>query len=417
MRYPTLAQHLLTAALAAAFGLPAHAADEKILAAAREAQPKVIEALREMVAIESGTMDAAGLTRMADDVERRLKALGAQVERRKTSAGNSDVLVARFTGTGQRKLMLQGHMDTVYWPGTLEKQPYKQDGNRLYGPGIADDKGGIAVMLHAVDLLHRSGWRNYAQLTLLLNGDEESGSNGSGDMIATLAEQHDTVLSFEPTSTTETPQGEGVLLNAAGATLLTMQVKGRSAHAGAAPQLGRNALIEASHQMLQTQDVAKGVPGAQLNWTTLETGKTRNQIPELATAGADVRLTQTNAGEQLLAAMKAKVAESKRVPDTEVTLTLAKGRPPFVGDARTMALAKKAQAIYAELDGRKLALHPITGGGTDAGFASRSGKAAVLESLGLPGAGYHARDEYIQIDSIVPRLYLTARMLVELGRE
>jgi glutamate carboxypeptidase len=396
---------------------PAHAADEKLLAAARAAQPAVVEALREMVAIESGTMDAAGLAKMADDVERRLKALGASVDRQKVSPGHSEVLKATFKGTGRRKLMLIGHMDTVYWPGTIQSQPWKQVGNRLYGPGIADDKGGLAVMMQAVALLHASGWRDYAQLTLLVNGDEESGSNGSGPTIAAQAAEHDTVLSFEPTSATDTPQGEGVLLNAAGATSLTMHVKGRSSHAGAAPQLGRNALIEAAYQMLQTQDVAKGVSGAQLNWTTFETGKTRNQIPETATANADVGLTEGDAGERLLAAMRAKVAEGRRVPDTTVTLELAKGRPPFVGDARTMALAKRAQAIYAELDGRKLALHPITGGGTDAGFASQSGKAAVLESMGLPGAGYHARDEYIEIDTIVPRLYLTSRMLVELGRE
>ena len=396
---------------------PAAAADERLLAAARVAQPALIESLREMVAIESGTMDSAGLMRMADDVERRLKALGAKVERIKASVGHSDVLVASFTGSGRRRLMLLGHMDTVYWPGTITSQPIKQDGNRLYGPGIADDKGGLAVMLHAVALLHASGWRDYARLTLLVNGDEESGSLGSGEMIAALADAHDSVLSFEPTAATTTPQGEGVLLNAAGATQLTMQVKGRSSHAGAAPQLGRNALIELAHQMLQTQDVAKGVPGAQLNWTTLETGKTRNQIPELATAGADVRLTHVDAAAKLLSAMRTKVAESRRVPDTETSLTMGEGRPPFVGDARTMAMAKKAQAVYAELDGRKLALHPITGGGTDAGYAARSGKAAVLESLGLPGAGYHARDEYIEIDTIVPRLYLTSRMLIELGRE
>lgn len=408
---------LLLALVAAALTPTAQAADERLLAAARAAQPAVIEALRDMVAIESGTMDAPGLARMADDVEKRLKALGAAVERRKATVGHSEVLIARFTGTGKRKLMLQGHMDTVYWPGTLKTQPYKEDGNRLYGPGIADDKGGLAVMMHAVALLHASGWKDYAQLTLLVNGDEESGSNGSGALIAELASAHDTVLSFEPTAATSTPQGEGVLLNAAGATSLTMTVKGRTSHAGAAPQLGRNALVEAAYQMLQTQDIDKTVPGAQLNWTLLETGKTRNQIPELATVGGDVRLTQADAGERLLAAVKAKVAEGKRVPDTEVTLVLGKGRPPFVGDARTLALAKKAQAIYAELGGRKLALHPGTGGGTDAAFAQQSGKAGVLESMGLPGAGYHARDEYIEIDTIVPRLYLTSRMLVELGRE
>jgi len=80
-------------------------------------------------------------------------------------------------------------------------------------------------------------------------------------------------------------------------------------------------------------------------------------------------------------------------------------------------MARKAQAIYAELDGRPLLLHPRSGGGTDAGFAGRSGKPAVLESLGLAGWGYHAKDEYIEIDSIVPRLYLSARLLVELARE
>ena len=82
-----------------------------------------------------------------------------------------------------------------------------------------------------------------------------------------------------------------------------------------------------------------------------------------------------------------------------------------------MALAGRAKAIYAELDGRSLQFIPGTGAGTDAGFASRSGKPAVLESLGLSGWGYHAKDEYIEIDSIVPRLYLTTRLLTDLGKE
>ena len=148
----------MLASLAALLAGPAVAADDALLAAARAAQPAVIDTLREMVAIESGTMDAAGLTRMADDVERRLKALGASVERRKTTAGQSDVLIGRFDGNGKRRLMLLGHLDTVYWPGTITSQPYKQDGNRLYGPGIADDKGGIAVILHALRLMKARGY-------------------------------------------------------------------------------------------------------------------------------------------------------------------------------------------------------------------------------------------------------------------
>jgi acetylornithine deacetylase/succinyl-diaminopimelate desuccinylase-like protein len=119
--------------------------------------------------------------------------------------------------------------------------------------------------------------------------------------------------------------------------------------------------------------------------------------------------------EKLLPALRAKVAESRRVPDTETTIDMQIGRPPYAAGERGKALAEKARAIYAELDGRELAFIPGSGGGTDAGFAGRSGKPAVLESLGLAGWGYHGRDEYIEIDSIVPRLYLTTRLLQDLG--
>ncbi len=129
----------------------------------------------------------------------------------------------------------------------------------------------------------------------------------------------------------------------------------------------------------------------------------------------DVRLIQPDAQEKLQAALQAKVSASKLVPDTETTVKVISGRPPYVSDARSRALAAKAQAIYKEID-RELTLVPQTGGGTDAGFAVRSGKATVLESFGLAGFGYHARDEYIEIDSIVPRLYLMSRILQEIGR-
>ena len=394
--------------------LPALAtADEQLLAAARAAQPAVIESLKAMVSIESGTMDMPGLVKMTDYAESRLKALGLQVERSPSSTGKSEVLVARATGNGRRKLMLIAHLDTVYWPGTLASQPYKQEGNKLYGPGIADDKGGVAVILHTLAILKAAGWTNYAQLTVLFNADEESGSSGSGETIATLADVHDVVLSYEPTAAPD----PGVLLSAAGVAEVVMTVKGRSSHAGAAPDQGRNALVEAAFQVGQTTDIAKGIPGAQLNWTTLNAGKVRNQIPELAVAGGDVRLTAAGASDKLLAALQAQAAASKRVPETTVEFQLGVGRPPFVGGERTLALAKKAQAIYAELGGRALSIHPASGGGTDAGFANRSGKAVVLESLGLPGWGYHARDEYIDLDSIVPRLYLSTRLLMDLGRE
>ena len=413
-------KHTLLGALLASLSITSTSAsalaDEKLLAAARAAAPAVIESLKEMVTIESGTMDFPGLGRMTDYAERRLMALGLQVERRPSGSAKGEMLIGRLQGSGRRKLMLIAHLDTIYWPGTLATQPIKLDGNRLYGPGIADDKGGVAVILHSLDILRAAKWQDYAQLTVLFNSDEESQSAGSGETIAAMAEAHDVVLSYEPTAAKAVAKTEGVLLAAAGTATVTMTVRGRAAHAGAAPEQGRNALIELAHQIGQTADIAKGIPGAQLNWTEASSGKVRNQIPDLAQASADVRLTAADAAVKLEAALKAQVAQRK-VADTETSIVLKIGRPPFAGDARTRALAQRAQAIYAELDGRQLMIVPGTGGGTDAGYASRSGKPVVLESLGLPGFGYHAKDEYVEIDGIVPRLYLSTRLLMDLGRD
>ncbi|MEO7335040.1 MAG: M20/M25/M40 family metallo-hydrolase [Caldimonas sp.] len=403
---------LAVAALLAAS--PAIAAtDSALLDAAKKAQPAVVESLKDMVMIESGSANVEGLAKMADYTERRLKELGATTERIKATRGPGTLVKGTFDGTGTKRLMMMAHMDTVYPANTLATQPYKLDGNKLYGPGIADDKGGIAVILHSLQILKDAGWKNYARLTVLFNPDEEVGSIGSGEAIASLAEQQDFVFSCEPTGAKTVAKNEGLLLGAAGTATATLEVKGRASHAGAAPELGRNALIELSHQLLETRDVAGSVPGTQLNWTYSRVGEVRNQIPERASATGDVRITVVGGAEKLQAALQEKVkAAGRLVPDTEVSVAMEVGRPPFVANDAARALAKRAQDIYAELDGRVLALVPGTGGATDAGFAGRSGKVPVLESFGLAGWGYHARDEYIELDSIVPRLYLMTRMLM-----
>lgn len=410
MRIKTLPA-LLALALSAAVHAEIQAAEanQPLLQAARQAEPAVIESLKDMVMIESGSSDAAGLTKMADYAEARLKALGASTERRRGSTGPGSIVIGTFSGSGSKRLMLMAHMDTVYPAGTLASQPYKVEGRRIYGPGIADDKGGIAVILHALQLLKDAGWRDYGKVTVLFNADEEIGSVGSGEMIAALGAEHDYVLSAEPTQVSK----EAILLGASGTGTVTLQVQGRSSHAGAAPDAGRNALIELSHQLVQTRDVAKSVAGTQLNWTMSQSGKVRNQIPESATATGDMRLTVPDGFDRLEAALKDKV-QNRLVPDTKTTISIERGRPPFVASAAAREVAKKAQDIYAEME-RKLTLVDMTGGATDAGFASQSGKAVVLESFGLAGAGYHARDEYIDADSIVPRLYLMARMMQEVG--
>jgi len=411
---------LVLGTAAAAVFYAEHAAlaapDAALKTAAEQAQPALIETLHDMVMIESGSSDTAGLAKMADLVEARLKALGFSTERRKTTKGaGADIVVGTRDGIGTRKLMLIGHMDTVYQHGILETQPYRVDGNRIYGPGIADDKGGLAVVLHALKILTDAGWHDYARLTVMFNPDEEVGSIGSGNIIAEVANQHDVVLSCEPTLAVA-GSNDALLLGASGTATAFLEVKGRAAHAGAAPQLGRNALIELSHQLLETRDIANTVPGTQLNWTESQAGTVRNQIPEKATAIGDVRVRVADGAAKLEAALRDKINASKLVPDTETSIHVEPGRPAFVGGEASRALAKRGQEIYAEL-GRKLDIADMTGGATDAGYAARDGKATVVESFGLAGFGYHAHDEFIVTDSIVPRLYLMTRLLMELGKE
>lgn len=391
-------------------------ADARLRAAAQAEEPAVVATLHDLVSIESGSADRAGLEQIAAYLTKRLRSLGAQVDRIPSATGGADMVRGVFRGRGRLKVMLIAHMDTVYDRGVLAREPYHREGGVLYGPGIADDKGGIAVILHALALLRAREWSDYDRITVLFNPDEETGSPGSGDTIAKLGADSDVVLSYEPSAARAVAGDEGVLLSAAGTAQVTMAVQGRAAHAGAAPEQGRNALLELAYQLVQTRDVAEGVRGAQLNWTTASAGAARNQIPQAAEAGGDVRLTEPDAGDRLQAVLQARVRASQLVPDTVTTVTLQTLRPMYVAGARGRALADLARGIYAELDGRRLLLHPATNGGTDAGFAGRSGHPAVLEGLGLAGWGYHAKREYIEIDSIPPRLYLTARMLIELGR-
>ena len=384
--------------------------------AAQASQPQVIQTLQEFVSIESGSKDLEGLAKMAAAIESRLQALGLKTRRVKTISGpGADIVIGSKEGKGKLRVMLQAHMDTVYPRETLQTQPYHRDGTRLYGPGIADDKGGIAVILHGLRILSDAGWTDFATLTVLVNPDEEIGSPGSGQLITSLAAEHDVVLSFEPSESKEAVDKDTVVLGTAGVTRIVMKVQGRAAHAGVAPESGRNALVELAHQILDTRDIAEPVPGGKLNWTVASTQNANNQIPELATATADVRSTQPGAEEKILEALKARTQTNRLIPDTQVSFEMQKGRPTFKANAKGQELGEMALSVYREMD-RELVIKPMVGGGTDAAYANLSGKPAVIEGLGLPGWGYHARDEYIDINGIAPRLYLLVRMLEQLGQ-
>jgi acetylornithine deacetylase/succinyl-diaminopimelate desuccinylase-like protein len=251
----------LAAAEAGAQQVPA--LDPELRALAEQEAPAVLDTLRRLTAVDSGSGQAAGMAGMADIIEQFAKGLGAEVTR--LAPANNVVgpnLVITFRGTGSRKLMLMAHMDTVYVAGTAAAKPFRVDGNRAIAPGIADDKGGIAVFLHAVKLLHTRGFRDYERVTMVFNSDEERGSAGSRDLIRAQAQAHDAVLSGEPTG----PQ-EGIVLGTSGVGQLSARL--RFAGAGGAGDVTSRPIEELADIVLRTQGAAAQVPGARMNWTVM----------------------------------------------------------------------------------------------------------------------------------------------------
>jgi len=208
-------------------------------------------------------------------------------------------------------------------------------------------------------------------------------------------------------------------LTTAGIGAVVLNVQGRASHAGSAPQNGRNALYELAHQILQTRDLSDPATGLKMNWTVASAGTNRNVIPAVASATADVRVLRIADYDGIEQKVRERI-KKQLIPDTKIEMIFERRRPPLELTPANQALAKHAQRIYSEL-GRDLVVGVhAEGGGTDAAFAALKTRAPVIERFGLRGFGAHSNDaEYIDIDSIEPRLYLLTRMIMDvaLGKE
>jgi len=394
---------------------------EPILAQARQERPALLETLAAVVSIESGSRDTEGLDRLADLIAARLKALGGEVElvepsdvyrMEDTPERIGRMVRATFTGAGTKKILLIGHMDTVYQRGMLARQPFRIDGNRAYGLAIADDKQGIALILHGLAMLKALDFRQYGTLTVLINADEEISSPGSRSLITKLGAEHDAIFSFEASRA----ESDKLSLATSGIASINLTVEGKAAHAGFAPERGVNALYELAHQVLQTRDLSDPATGLKMNWTLANAGRVRNMIPPNAQAVADVRVLRLQDYDGIEKKVRERI-RNQLLPDAKVSMTFERRRPPLEASAASRALGAHAQGIYREL-GRSLEVDPVAeGGGTDAAFAALNTKAPVLERFGLQGYGEHTIEaEYILIDSIEPRLYLLARMIMDVAQ-
>ncbi|UTL88993.1 M20/M25/M40 family metallo-hydrolase [Pseudomonas fluorescens] len=387
----------------------AELAAKDLLKQAETEQAAYLQTLQNLVSVDTGTGTEAGLTQVGAELVKRLQALGAQVRTQPATPSVGDNIIGTLKGTGSKDFLLMVHYDTVFVPGTVAKRPYRVDGSRAYGPGVADAKGGVAMILHALKLLNDQQFKGYRTLTVLFNPDEEMGSAGSRQVIAELARKHDYVFSYEP------PDKDAVTVATNGINRLKLEVKGRASHAGSAPEEGRNALTELAHQLLQLNELGDTSKGTTVNWTLAKAGEKANIIPALATAEADMRYSDLGETERVQAEAQ-RIVQKQLVADTQTRVVVEKGRPPLARNPASARLAETAQKLYEEA-GYKI--EPIAMRfGTDAGYAYVPGseKPAVLETLGVVGAGLHGDDEYIELGSIAPRLYLTVAMIRHLSK-
>jgi glutamate carboxypeptidase len=413
---------LATAACLGFSTLSFAAPNEAVLALARAHEQPLLSTLQAVCGIESGSREVEGLATLANLIAERLKALGGQVE---LLSANTEVykmedtpdeigkmVKATWRGTGTKKIALIAHMDTVYPKGMLARQPFRVDGNKAFGLGIADDKQGVAMILHVVAMLRELKFDQFAQLTVLINGDEEISSPGSRAALTQLGIDHDVVMSFEGSR----ENSDKLALATAGIASVNLNVIGRASHSGGAPENGINALYELSHQILQTRDLSDKKLGIKMNWTISKAGITRNMIPPIASASADVRVLRVEDYDEIERKIRERI-KTQLIPDAKVELTFERRRPPLEANEAGKKLAAMSQVIYAEL-GKKLVVDAVAeGGGTDAAFAALKTKGAVVERYGLQGFGAHTTDaEYVLIDSIVPRLYLATRVVMEASK-
>jgi glutamate carboxypeptidase len=400
-------------------GAAAQSTDEVRALAQREKQP-LLDTLKALVEIESGTADIEGVTRIGALVAERLRGLGGNVELVPPAADRlrvtslpqqfADTVVARFRGRGTARILLLAHMDTVYERGMLAQQPFRIDEDRAYGLGIADAKHGIAVILHALTMLKALKVDGYGVITVLVSPDEEVGSLAERDLITRLGSEHDVVLSFEgPT------QNESIRLATSGIQLAVLTVTGRASHAGNAPEQGRNALYELSHQLLQLRDLSEPARAVKLNWTLGNAGTVYNTIPAAATAIGDMRADDPNDFKAVEAAIRERI-RNRLIPDTTVDVRFETVFPPMPFSPASLPLAEHVQRLYAEGGGTAKINRVSTGAGTDAAFAAQRTKAPVIEGMGLRNFGAHTNNaEYVNISTIEPRLYLLTRLIIDIA--
>lgn len=360
--------------------------------------------LEELVRFESPSRDKAALDRLGSHIAETLRHVGGSVEILPNDRGGDHVL-ARFPGSDSRRpALVLGHFDTVWPHGTLERMPFRIEDGRAYGPGCYDMKAGLTIFLWSMaDALFDPTRTAPRPIWALFTSDEEIGSPTSRALIEDLARQCAYVLVLEP------PMADGGLKTARkGVGRFRLDVEGKAAHAGVAPQHGRSAIVELAHQVVRIQELQDIEAGTTLNVGVIRGGTTTNVVPAEASAEIDVRaasLAEADRIERALGSLE------PITPGVRLTVSGGFNRPPMERSPAAAALFEQAREIARPL-GLELS-EGSTGGGSDGNFTAALG-VPTLDGLGVRGGGAHADDEHILIDSLAERAALLAALLLDL---
>jgi glutamate carboxypeptidase len=371
----------------------------------------MLQNLERLVNIDSPTREKSAADLAADQLEEWSRAMDLEVERDRQSEFGDNV-IARWRpegSTGQPRILLVGHYDTVFSSGTAAARPFRVDGEKAYGPGVFDMKGGIIIGLVAFDAVRAAArdWR--IPLTFIFNSDEEDGSWGSREAIRREAEEKDLVLILEPSDAPGT--GPQVLVGRKGGGSFRLIVKGRESHAGAAPDQGRNSIVEMAHKIRGLEELADGDRGTTICPGVITGGRKSYVVPELCELDFDVRVASQQELDRVSRGLQALLG-TPHVPGTRTEVQGQFHRPPWVPSERSLEYAGLLQQVSEAFDYPQA--QAISGSASDGNNTAAIG-VPTLDGFGPTGGRHHSPDEYVDVPSFALKASVLAGFLAALG--
>ena len=355
----------------------------------------------EIVNMESGSQNKAGIDAVAERLQQVLAAEGAAakiVEMAK--AGN--MLVAEV-GAGRSKpaVLFMGHMDTVFPLGTVAKRPFTIRDGKAYGPGALDMKGGIVAAMYAIKALNAAGY-DVRPLKVILAGDEEiaHANSNAAEVFMREAKGAAAALNCETGFV-----DDAIVTGRKGTAVFTLEVKGVGVHAGNEPENGRSAILEISHKVIDIQNLTNWELGTTFNVGVIEGGIVPNAVPGYAKIVVDVRY-QDPALLPDIERQLAEVAAKQYVPDTSTTLTQTPGIAPMQTTEGVQQLFEIVKKTYAEM-GLGTPYGKYVGGGSDSAYSVIAGVPTVC-AMGVKGGRNHSPEEFAIVDTLFERAKLMA---------